>query len=260
MTVQKQTKINQLLKQWPEGTAATSRWLESQGVYRQLAEQYVRSGWLERIDRGVYVRAGSTVDWLGAVYALQRQLGLNMHVAGETALSLRGLGHYIPLGTGYQVCVFGTPRPRLPTWFTQHDWGVRVEYRCPSLFFGCGNVGFVDINQGAFAVKGAAPERAIMEVMYLATTNHALDHALELHKGLTTLRPDVLQELLEACTSVKVKRLFLWASEQCGHFWLRRVDTSRVELGSGKRALYRGGKLSGKYGITVPVGEGLPDV
>jgi hypothetical protein len=52
-----------------------------------------------------------------------------------------------------------------------------------------------------------------MEAMHVATANHALDHAVELHKGLTTLRPDVVQSLLEACTSVKVKRLFLWASE-----------------------------------------------
>lgn len=260
MTGQIPTKINLLLKQWPEGTVATNKWLESQGVYRQLAEQYVRSGWLERIDRGVFVRAGSTVDWLGAVYALQKQLGLNVHVAGETALSLRGLGHYLPLGTDYQVCVFGTPRLRLPKWFTQHAWGVRVAYHCPSLFAGYGDAGFVDIDRRGFAVKAAAPERAIMEAMHLATTNHALDHAVELHKGLTTLRPDVVQSLLEACTSVKVKRLFLWASEECDHSWLRRVDTSQVELGSGKRALYKGGKLNGKYGITVPADEELPDV
>jgi hypothetical protein len=128
------------------------------------------------------------------------------------------------------------------------------------LFVGGGDAGFVDIDRGAFAVKAAAPERAIMEVMDSATTNHALDHALELHKGLTTLRPDVVQALLLACTSVKVKRLFLWASEVCDHAWLRRVDTSRVELGSGKRALYKGGKLNGKYGITVPADEELPDV
>ena len=154
------TKINLLLKQWPEGTVATNRWLESQGVYRQLAEQYVKSGWLERVDRGVFMRAGSTVDWLGAVYALQEQLGLDVHVAGETALSLRGLGHYLPLGTGYQVCLFGAPRLRPPKWFAQHDWGVRVAYHCPSLFAGYGDAGFVDIDRRGFAVKAAAPERA----------------------------------------------------------------------------------------------------
>ena len=173
---------------------------------------------------------------------------------------LRGLGHYLPLGTVYQAHLFGAPRQALPNWFVQHDWGIRVVYRCPSLFPNCADVGFVDINRGAFAVKAAAPERAIMEVMHLSTTNHALDHVLELHKGLTTLRPDVVQALLEACTSVKVRRLFLWASEQCDHSWLRRVDTSRVELGSGKRALYKGGKLNAKYGITVPADEELPDV
>jgi len=260
MSSQETTKINQLLKDWPAGTVATQTWLESRGVYRQLTGHYISSGWLERIGRGVFIRDSDTVDWLGGVYALQSQLGLNVHVAGVTALLLRGFGHYLPLGKGYKVFVFGESRQLLPRWFLHHHWDVRVAYHRPNLFEDKNNTGFIDLNRGSFSVTVSAPERAILEVMHLATSNAAVEHAFELCEGLTTLRPDVVQELLESCRSVKTKRLFLWASERSNHAWLSRVDISSIDLGKGKRVLYKGGKVDSKYGITVPDAGGLPHV
>ncbi|WP_213981198.1 type IV toxin-antitoxin system AbiEi family antitoxin domain-containing protein [Sphingomonas sp. dw_22] len=34
--------------------------------------------------------------------------------------------------------------------------------------------------------------------------------------------------------------------------WRSRLDTSRIDLGSGKRALIKGGELDPRYNITVP--------
>jgi hypothetical protein len=257
---QNTTRINQLLKNWPTGTVAIQPWLDSRGVYRQLTRRYISSGWLARIGRGAFVRDGDTVDWLGGVYALQHQLGIKTHVAGVTALLLRGFGHYLPLGKGYKVFLFSEPRQLLPRWFLQHHWDVRVAYHCPNLFVDQNDTGFIELNRGAFSVTVSAPERAILEVMHLATSNAAVEHALELCEGLTTLRPAVVQKLLEACCSVKTKRFFLWASERSNHAWLSRVDISSIYLGKGKRVLYRGGKFDSKYGITVPDTEGLPHV
>lgn len=260
MSRQKTTKINQLLRDWPVGTVATQKWLSARGVSRQLTNRYVSSGWLERIGTGALIRAGATVGWLGGVYALQTQLSLQVHVAGVTALMLRGFGHYLPLGRSYQVHVFGQPRQRLPEWFRQHSWEVEVSYSCPNLFAQREDSGFIDLDRGAFSVRASAPERAILEVMHLATTNHAMDHAVELCEGLTTLRPDLVQHLLESCRSAKVKRFFLWAAEHCDHPWLSRVDTSSIDLGAGKRSLYPGGTFSSKYRITVPDTGDLPNV
>ncbi len=36
-------------------------------------------------------------------------------------------------------------------------------------------------------------------------------------EGLTTLRPRLIQSLLEQCRSVKVKRLFTVLAEACNH-------------------------------------------
>jgi hypothetical protein len=230
------------------------------GVSRQLARKYVSSGWLERFGRGVFVRPGDPVDWLGAVAALQRQLDLEVHVGGLSALSLKGMGHYLHLGADAQVFLFGEGRTRLPSWFLHYQWTVRVRYHCPMLFAGRVESGFTKIERGEYTVRLSAPERAILEVLHLATTNESLEHAVELVAGLSTLRPSVMQKLLEDCRSVKVKRLLLWAAEHWGHAWFARLEPDRLDLGVGKRVLYRGGRLDRTYQITVPPIEALQGV
>ena len=75
-------------------------------------------------------------------------------------------------------------------------------------------------------------------------------------------RPDLLRDLLLACTQVKAKRLFLWFSDRHGHAWRRALDTQGVDLGRGKRLIVKGGAYDAAYQITVPremtVGEGQP--
>lgn len=251
-----ESKINQLLKQWPKGTVATAAWLEEHGLYRQLARRYLSSGWLQPLGRGAYLRAGDSVDWLGGLYALQRQLGLNIYAGAGTALLLKGMGHYLPLGDKSEVLLFSEHRMTLPGWFKKHAWGVPLQHHCPKLFEQSDPSGFTEVKREGFSVRVSAPERAILEVLHLATNNAAIEHAVELMDGLNTLRPQVLQELLQACRSVKVKRLFLWAAEAAGHDWFARLALDRVDLGKGKRQLYHGGCFDPKYKITVPKPEG----
>jgi hypothetical protein len=59
--------------------------------------------------------------------------------------------------------------------------------------------------------------------------------------------------LLEACRSVKVKRLFLYMAENQELPWLTKVDLSKVDLGKGKRMVVPKGRYDSKYQITVPV-------
>lgn len=71
-------------------------------------------------------------------------------------------------------------------------------------------------------------------------------------KGMTTLSPRRLQQLLADCHSVKVKRLFLFYADRHPHAWVKRLDTHAVTLGAGKRMLVKGGKLNTAYQITIP--------
>jgi hypothetical protein len=68
----------------------------------------------------------------------------------------------------------------------------------------------------------------------------------------------LVQQLLESCASVKVKRLSLHLAEKHGHPWLNQLDQTKISLGSGKRVLVPGGRLDPKYLITVPVTPETP--
>jgi len=260
MTSHKGSKLNQLLQNWPGGTVATQRWLNTQGVSSKLANWHVGSGWLERFGPRAFCRPGDSVDWRGGLYALQAQLGLTVHVAALTALELQGRAHYLPLGAAHTVKLVSDKPEDLPTWFKTHPWRARVQHHTLALFGSNPSASMTRLDCGGFDVSMSSPERAILEEMRLAKTNAAIEHSLQLMENLVALRPGLVQELLEACQSIKAKRLFLWSAERAQHAWVEDLDVNRIELGSGKRQLYKGGRFDAKYQITVPEEEDLPDV
>lgn len=250
MDSQKSMKINRLLQAWPPGTVAVQPWLEELGVSRKLTEQYRKRGWIDAIGRGAFVRHGEQVEWPGALYAIQKSLGKRIHLGGRTALEIHGLGHFLPLGARAPLHLYGAPGERLPTWFKQRNWNRHVRFTATNLF---GRDLFVTPRSfGAFAIEVSTPERAILEYLDGLHAQESFEEARELVEGLTTLRPDVLQTLLESCTSVKVKRLFLYLADLAGHSWRGKLRDQRINLGRGNRLLVRGGKLDQKYRITVP--------
>ncbi len=246
------TKINRLLRAWPQGTVAVSRWLEGQGAYQQLLHEYEKSGWVERIGQGAYIRAGDTVEWSGGLYALQEQMKLPVHAGAKTALQMQGYAHFLPLGQGGTVTLFGNPGTRLPAWFSRYDWKARLRYVTTRLFADDPDAGLTTKTLGTWAVTLSAPERAMMEVLHLVPGKETFEEASLLMESLTTLRPRLVQSLLEQCRSVKVKRLFMFLAESHNHAWVKKLDLSQVNFGKGKRMIVRGGRFDAKYRITVP--------
>lgn len=247
------SKINRLLHRWPKNTVAVDLWLEQQGISNDLKHAYLRSKWLEPLERGAAIQYGSKVDWRGGLFALQEQLSLPIHAGGKTALEELGLGHFVR----YQetmVWLFAAQRTHLPSWFRLHSWGpeivvVRSDFLPPE-------IGLARKEAGEFSFALSSPERAVLEVLYLIPDRQRFDEALLLFEGLTTLRPKLLQKLLVSCTSIKVKRLFLFMADKQQHSWFKRLDLSQINLGRGKRSIIKGGRLDQKYGITVPPGLG----
>ena len=99
-----------------------------------MAAVYVQTGWLERLGKGAFKIAGDKVEWTGGLYAIQRQLGMAVHVGGKTALEMQGYAHFLPLGKGYLVYVFGAPGQKLPSWFRRHSWNVKIRHVTTNLF------------------------------------------------------------------------------------------------------------------------------
>ncbi|TVQ43497.1 MAG: hypothetical protein EA371_15115 [Gammaproteobacteria bacterium] len=243
------SKINQLLRQWPSGNVATLRWLNTRGVDHRLADKYVQSGWLERVGHGAYKRAGASVDWFGAVHALQAQLALAVHPGGITAIELRGYTHYLSLGAR-AVVLFGNPGTKLPAWFEAHAWSRPVTLVTTGVFAGTEKTtSTVPVDEVDLEV--ATLERAALEMMYLVPKRQSYEEAYQVMESLTSLRPKAVQHLLECCTSVKTKRVFMHAAERANHSWLKHLDLSKVDFGSGRRTIHAGGRLDKKYDLVV---------
>lgn len=243
-------KINRLLQAWPRGTVALHAFLVRQGVSRKLAEQYRKGGWIDQVGVGAFVRRGDKVGWEGALYALQKYAGKPVHPGGRTALELTGLAHNVQLASRRRVDLYGPAGGRLPRWLTGHDWGVELRYYGTSLFDSAS--GLARREFGEFALEVSTSERAILEVLQEVPGVFEFDEAQQLMEGLPTLRPKLMQQLLEACTSVKVKRLCLYLADVTGAPWRGELDDARLDLGSGKRQIVAGGRWNARYGITVP--------
>ncbi len=254
-------KLTTLLRDWPSGVVYTRRRLAELGITRQNASRYVSSKWIQRIGTEAYARSGDNIDWRGGMYALQSQLGLTVHPGAMTSLALLGFAHYLPQGDHSPVKLLSDrPGEQLPKWFRDYPWKGSVSHHCFNLFARTPGNSFRSLDCGTFLIHISGAERAMLEQMHMVRTNADVDLAVELMSGLPALRPSVCQAHLEACRSIKAKRLFLWAATEAGHRWLDRVDESEIELGSGKRQLYKGGRLDPTYKITVPRNKDIPRV
>jgi hypothetical protein len=244
------TKLHQLLSKWPSGAVRAVSSLKKEGYSAGLLCQYRQSGWLTSLGDNAVYRTGDTISPLGGLYALQHDLHLSVHVGGRSALELQGLAHYLRNNRA-ELTLFGH-EARLPKWFLSYDWRQPVHYRACNMVPVEFTEGLLLREHQGFKVLIATPALAMFEYLSLVPKETSCEEGLEIMSGLTTLRPEKVQRLLEACTSIKVKRLFLLLAEECNHPWVKRLDIDSVELGVGPRNLIEGGKLHKKYKITVP--------
>ena len=66
------------------------------------------------------------------------------------------------------------------------------------------------------------------------------------------MNPIIFQHLLEECTHVKTKRLFLFLANKLNFSWFDQLNIKNIYLGSGPLQIYKKGKLDKKYFITYP--------
>jgi hypothetical protein len=184
----------------------------SQGFSRQLVRKYVQSGWLKSLARGVFVRPTQPVDPDGIILGMQRLAGAPFHLGGLSALNRQGHAHYLPLGFEAATHLWG--RDAAPAWVSAVKLRELFVFHRERLFEERANaVGLVRLPTRVrdWTVTASSLERAIMEVLSLVDESESsFVHAAELFEGLTVIRPKVVNELLAACRSLKVKRLFLF--------------------------------------------------
>ena len=196
------------------------------------------------------LKSGDPFILTGALSALQNVENLNIHVGGRSALELQGFAHYLQINN-LETTLFINSRAKLPLWFTNNDWNTKTTIFRLSLF-NDETLGMTDFQEGELIMKISNSARAIMECLALCPDKFPLSESFELMEGLASLRPAKIQELLENCKSVKVKRLFLYFAEKANHSWFKYLDTNKIDLGVGKRSLAESGVLISKYKLVLP--------
>ena len=247
MTTKRKTYLNQMLQQIPQGAVVTSVWLKSLGISNDLQQYYKNNEWLQSIGTGAFSRYGDTPTIRGAVYALQKQLGSDVHFGAKSALMLHGFNHFVQL-EGFQWFLFSSNKVLQPKWFVEYFKNKR--YQWVKSDFLPAELGITDVHD-VFSVQVSTPERAILEMLYLAPNIISLKETFQTLELLVNLRPKLMQELLENCSSIKVKRLFLYMAEKINHSWFTEIQVDKINIGSGKRIISKNGKLDKKYNIVI---------
>lgn len=242
-------KLKTVLGDWTPRTVVTHAWLRERGVSRDLSREYVKSGWLERLGNGTFKRPRETVTWQGALHSLQKQIALRVHVGALTALMADGSSHYARPGKE-TVFLFAETGVTLPKWFRGYPWPEQISLTQTRVL--PSDLGVRPAELGGFDLQTSAPERAILEALHLAPNAIDLVEISQVIEGLRTLRPAVMQALLEACTSFKVKRLFLFLGTRAGLPAMSRLNREVIPLGSGDRTITPGGAYISEFGLIVP--------
>ena len=240
--------MNLLFKHVP-GTVLLASWLEKNGISRDLQQYYLKSGWLESYGFGAFKRPNENVQWTGALNSLQRQTELQVHAGGLTSISLQGLSHYVRM-ENESLYLFSPQYVKIPKWFLDQEWSNQIIH--VKTKFLPTNSGLFEYSPDGLKLQISSPERAILECLYLAPDRFDMMECYQILEGLVNLRPKILQELLENCNSIKVKRLFLFMASKAKHQWLEFVDQSRIALGTGDRVIVKGGVYISKYKISIP--------
>ncbi|MEP2942672.1 MAG: type IV toxin-antitoxin system AbiEi family antitoxin [Sneathiella sp.] len=250
MNTEKGKILNNLLQSAPLNAVWLASWLASNGVSHSLQNRYVQSGWLEKLGSGAYKRTGASVNWLGCVYALQKQTHKPVHVGGLTALHLKGHAHYLRSTETRQL--FAPTSYKQPAWLKNNTWlNDKIELHCTS-FLGDVDKSLLEYEDQQLSITIASPERAILETLYLCPKHADLVETYQTFEGLVNLRPKLVQALLEASNSVKVNRLFCFMADKANHQWWSFVSKANINLGNGKRSIEPGGVFEPQYQITIP--------
>ena len=224
------TKLKALFARLEPGAPLTSEDLAALGISADLAVHYVRAGWLSRLARGVYYKPNDTLALHPSLLLLQHRFE-GLHVGGKSALDWYGVRHYVSQRPVLHL--YGWSAAKLPGWFTER---FPSTYHRKRLFDESPEA---LLHVGPFETRAEAPlvsvpERALLEVLSEVGVRQPLKEAQELAESTYSMRADVMQELLQRCTSVKTVRLCLQLRKESSLPWAAKLNPAKLPTGSSK--------------------------
>ncbi len=248
MNIENKDKLNQLLQYWHPGGLLFSSWLKKNGYSDQLMQQYRKSGWFSALSKGVMYRTEDKPTSFAAISSYNNQVNKGFYVGAHSALELSGFNHYVPMGK--PVLIIGhSQEDEVPDWMKKYDFEYEFKFFSTKTFL---KPQLITLNKGSVKTLISVPEQAFLECLLLAPNQYVYIDLFYIMEQLTTLRVEVVQQLLENTDNIKIKRLFLYMAKKAGHDWFNRLDISKVDIGTGKHKLVDNGVYLPEYMITIP--------
>ena len=249
------TKQGQLFLNWGDNEIHTLNWFRQYKISNQLIQKYLRSGLIKRLGGGAYAKSKDKLDWRAAISTIQRELNLPIHIGGRSALDLNGSGQYLNLGEKLVIFLIMREKTRIPIWLKSNDWCAEFRFKTSHLF--SNDIGLEVLKRTKFDLTISSREQAIMEMIDYLDLGESFETLEEYFEGLVNMRSALVQKLLESCNSIKVKRIFLYMLAHLNFPVVKKLNMNKIDLGSGKRVIVKGGRLDKTFNITVPKYHGV---
>ena len=227
----KNHQLKNLQTSLPRGAPFDTERLSELGISTALAHRYVKSGWLGKLGRGVFMFAGDALTRDTSLCFLQRKFS-GFHVAAKSALAWHGFRHNV--GYEEQMVLWGDHAGELPDWFKER---FAARYHTPHLFdenlpLGYGISTLPETPDGPCVSE---PERALLEMLSEVGVHQELDEARNIMEGVRQLRTRQLARLLASCRMVKAVRLCVGWAEELGLPWAAKArEAAEGKMGSGR--------------------------
>ena len=260
MKRQRRSLLGPLLDQVPPGFLVDARWLAANGMGASAVSNYLERGWLERLTRGVYRRPlpggaprQGVVPWKTALLSLQWVMKCNVHMGGLSTLDLlEDSCRQQPA-----IHIYG----EAPTWLDRVPTDMPFTVHRRRHFKG-DETGILETTRDRgwsrlmaiwlWRMKVSSRERALLEVLVNLCSEADFDNVDAIFRRVSLLRPHLMMEVLAACQSMTVRRLFFVFADRHPHDYLKLMDRDAINLGSGSRVPVEGGKAHPEYNIYVP--------
>jgi Transcriptional regulator, AbiEi antitoxin, Type IV TA system/Transcriptional regulator, AbiEi antitoxin N-terminal domain len=223
--------LRRLQTEVPRGAPVDTAHLASLGVSPALAHHYLKSGWLNRLGRGVFSFPNDELREADCLRFLARHVE-GFHVGGKTALAWRGFGHNVPALE--PLWLWGQRNVRLPDWFTQR-FPARYTTRTPFASGLPAGTGLEPLPEQPNGVLVSVPERALLEMLSEVGIHQGVEEARNIMEGVRSLRPEVLSHLLKNCQRVKAARLCVHWAEELQLPWAETARSAALKHMNGGR-------------------------
>lgn len=227
------------------GAPFSSQQLREAGVSNSLAAKYVQSGWLERLDRGVYQFAGDRLERDATLRFLEAKLN-GLHIAGKSALARHGYRYHLAFKEVTRI--WGEGRAQLPNWMSER-FDLRFSVRHlfdASLPFADRVCRLPEAPEGPWVSQ---PEVALLEMLSEVGVSEGVEETRQIMETMSRLRVRYICRTIAACRMVKAVRLCVhWAKE----FKLDWAEAALAVVPEKQRKGRWVGKLNNGRTLTLP--------